>query len=383
MNAVTAIRRHVPFAAIVDYMRWRRMPIDGEQANDQAISEAMDSLDRPLADQLRRDFERVAAMADEAGQAAMGSLPEWRERLDAIEGAHHRSLWLLCQSESSFCRAEEVRYADENQHALRLWDGFIGPKHAAFSAGPDAVNRLADAIRPLLGGGRIHIDVFDRDRGTDGGPAHSVHQITIYSEGVPVDETVFADVGVTSATRRPVIETVIVFDPAERAIEVVARTKEARGSLAVHFAREILGAEITGEKLPPRRVDLLPLLERRSLPVDPGDGINRVKLTQLTLSTSDDALIQKFKVPFKDEESFYEIMEEEFGEDSPLANGSRPWRARIEVQFEPDQDRPRGKKLNIDLCHPSKCNVRGKAERDRAVLNRYLRKWKLLEGAGI
>ena len=54
---------------------------------------------------------------------------------------------------------------------------------------------------------------------------------------------------------------------------------------------------------------------------------------------------------------------------------------RIEVQFEPEAGRKRGKKINIILCAPKKCNLRGKTEKERLLLNRYLKAWGILRGA--
>ena len=63
------------------------------------------------------------------------------------------------------------------------------------------------------------------------------------------------------------------------------------------------------------------------------------------------------------------------------ATNRAPWMARIEVQFEPEPDRKRGKKINMVLCLPTRCNLRGKTEKERLLLNRYLKAWGLLRGA--
>jgi hypothetical protein len=57
--------------------------------------------------------------------------------------------------------------------------------------------------------------------------------------------------------------------------------------------------------------------------------------------------------------------------------------ARIAVQFEPEPGRKRGKKINVDLCLPTRCNLRGKTEKERLLLDRYLKAWGLLRGADV
>ncbi|MGH6812693.1 MAG: hypothetical protein ACREDM_10220 [Methylocella sp.] len=54
--------------------------------------------------------------------------------------------------------------------------------------------------------------------------------------------------------------------------------------------------------------------------------------------------------------------------------------ARIEVQLEPTEERMRGKKINVILHAPKKCNLPGKTEKERLLLNRYLKAWGLLRG---
>jgi hypothetical protein len=61
-------------------------------------------------------------MTDEPGQAALLALPDYREQLPTIEGAHVRAPWLYVQSREAFRRAEEIRYADANREAQRLWE---------------------------------------------------------------------------------------------------------------------------------------------------------------------------------------------------------------------------------------------------------------------
>ena len=99
--------------------------------------------------------------------------------------------------------------------------------------------------------------------------------------------------------------------------------------------------------------------------VEPQDGIARVKLTRLVISALDGSLTQSFEVPFADDETLHEVLDAEYGAEDPLRNRSRPWMARIEIEFEPEVGRKRGKKINVILCTPAKCNLRGKTEKER------------------
>jgi hypothetical protein len=157
--------------------------------------------------------------------------------------------------------------------------------------------------------------------------------------------------------------------------------KALREQVASLFAEKLLGVDLSGERLPPRRVDLSPLLDSITFAVEPEDRIARVKLTRLVVSAFDGSLTQWFDVPFADDETLYEVLDDEYGVENPLRTQVRPWMARVEIQFEPEGDRNRGKKINVVLCSPSKCNLRGKTERERLLLNKYLKAWGLLRGA--
>lgn len=331
--------------------------------------------------QLLADIDRISDMTDEVGQAALMALPEWRERFGEIEGAHRRAHWLYVRSQDAFRQAEEIRYADENQNAQRLWDGFVGPRLLELKNDPQVVEQFKDSLRGLLGAGRVHVEIFSRVRNRTGEPDRELKQITVYSEDLPVDEVVFATVGVKNQARKPVRETAITYEPGSGTIEVIGRVKSLREQVAGLFAEKLLGVDLSGERLPPRRVDLSPLLDPIAFTVEPQDGIARVKLTRLVISALDGGLTQWFDVPFAAHETLHEVLDNEYGSANPLRNQSRPWMARIEIQFEPEAGRKRGKKINVVLCSPAKCNLRGKTEKERLLLNRYLRAWGLLRGA--
>jgi hypothetical protein len=95
----------------------------------------------------------------------------------------------------------------------------------------------------------------------------------------------------------------------------------------------------------------------------------------LTLSPSDQRLIQQFQVKFDDPATLHELIRDQYGDTNPLDGDLYPWRASIEVQFEPSNGSRRKKKIRVDLTKPNRCSLRGKTERERLILDRYLRDW--------
>jgi hypothetical protein len=346
----------------------------------QGFLKAVEQLTEQELVQLLADIDRVSDMTDEVGQAALMALADWRDRLRNIDGAHRRAHWLYVQSRDAFRQAEEIRYADENQNAQRMWDGFVGPRLADMKADEITIDSFRSKLPEALGVERVHIEYFGRIRSREGEPDREIKQVTIYSEDVPVDELVFAATGVENRARKPVRETAVIYEPSSGTIEVVGRIKTIRETVAKLFAEMLLGVELTGERLPRRRVDLTPLLYSDNLPVEQQDGIALVKLTMLALSTLDGKLIQRFEVPFKEALALHTALANQYGPRNPLRSQLRPWMARIEIELEPQAGRKRGKKINVNLCAPNKCSLRGKTAKERLVLNRYLRAWGLLRG---
>jgi hypothetical protein len=347
----------------------------------QGFLKAVDDLAEQERIQLLADIDRISDMTDEVGQAALVALPEWRERLATIDGAYHRAHWLYVQSRDAFRQAEEIRYAEENQNAQKLWDGFVGPRLLEVKDDSQTIKKFEDAVRGLFSAGRVYVEVFSRVRNRRGEPDRAINQITIYSEDFPVDEIVFSTTGVRNQARKPVRETAIVYEPSSGTIEVIGRLKERREKVAATFAEKLLGVDLSGERLPPRRVDLSPLLDPITFAVEPEDRIARVKLTRLVVSAFDGSLTQWFDVPFTDDETLYEVLDDEYGAENPLRTQARPWMARIEIQFEPEAEGKRGRKIRVELRSPKSCNLRGKTERERLLLNKYLKIWGLLRGA--
>jgi hypothetical protein len=332
-------------------------------------------------DQFFADAERICAMADEVGQAAILALPEWRERISAIDAAHARAHWLFLESKDAFHQAEETRYADEHRNAGRLWDGFIGPADREVRGDCKDIQDFETKLLKVLSLERIHIERFDRLRSSD--LDRRVVHLTIYSEDVPEDELVFGGQGVVEhRARKPVRETTITYESESGTIEVVGHQRATRQQVACAFAETLLGVQIDGDRLPPRRFDLSRLLDPHSFPTRPDHGIGKVKLTRLGLCSSDRRLMQILQVPFNDPSTLHEIVEEQYGDESPLDGGLYAWSARLEVQLEPEGNRKRGKKINVDITAPNKCSLRGKTAKERLLLQEHLKAWGLEHDAG-
>ncbi|MGH6812694.1 MAG: hypothetical protein ACREDM_10225 [Methylocella sp.] len=183
----------------------------------------------------------------------------------------------------------------------RFGIALLDPRLVDLKTDPEIIEQFKDALREPLDAGRLHIELFRRVRKRASEPGRETTQITVYSEVVAVDEVVFATTGVKNQSRKPVREPAITYERSSGTIEIVGRIKTVREEIARLFAERLLGIELSGERLPPQRVDLSPLLDPHEFVVEPQEGIARVKLTMLTASTLGSSLTQRFDVPFVDD----------------------------------------------------------------------------------
>jgi hypothetical protein len=134
MTAVTNFVRKTPAASLQTYFKRtgiQLMPAvdwDAPEADVvRPLLQAVEGLDDSAAARVVNDAERVTAMADEAGQAAIYSVAQAPDRLDELRNDHDRALWMFLHDAAGFQHAEEVRFTDDRRRG-RMWDGFIGSR---------------------------------------------------------------------------------------------------------------------------------------------------------------------------------------------------------------------------------------------------------------
>jgi hypothetical protein len=384
---MTSVQRFIRLARPADLEEhFRRMhvavpcPEHPRDDPEKRFFNAIDDMTDEQRDHFVTEVERISEMADEVGHAAMLSLKAWRGPLEHIDGGVARAHWLYLRSEEAFRQAEEVRFAEQYQNAVRLWDAFEGPRNTAVSDYAEKLEAFRDAVADILDAKRVHLERIERTRSRTAGTSDAV-QVTIFNEDVPEDELVFTERGVENRPRRHVREHAVVYEPETGTIEVVGRNKQARAEIASCFAELLLGVAISDKPLPPRRFELAPLLRPGPLVVDPALGIERAKVTRIAMTNLDKTLVQRFEVPFDDGGTIHDTLDGEYGDENPLKSSSRPCAAHIDVRFVPKNGRRRGKKVGVDLTMPNRCSLRGKTEQERIVLDQCIKAWGLERGA--
>lgn len=172
MTAITTFVRKTPAASLRTYFNRigiRLMPAvkwDAPEPNVvRPLLEAVEDLDDSAAARVVNDAERVTAMADEAGQAAIYSVAKAPDRLDELRNDHDRALWMFLNNPTGFRHAKEVRFTDDRRRG-RMWDGFIGEPNQLLKRDMASVDAFKAAVCDRFQSNNVHVDIFDRHRPT-------------------------------------------------------------------------------------------------------------------------------------------------------------------------------------------------------------------------
>jgi hypothetical protein len=130
---------------------------------------AIEKMSRVQRDRISNDAERVHALSDEPGQAAIYSVAENATFLDGLANPHAHSLWMFLNAQVRFRHAEEVRFTEDRRRG-RMWAGGLHDRRrvcrragvrpdrgrrrqAAGAAFPAATSyaEVAEALDALLG----------------------------------------------------------------------------------------------------------------------------------------------------------------------------------------------------------------------------------------
>ena len=385
MTAVTNFVRKTPAASLQTYFNRtgiQLMPaVDWDAPAPDVVRpllQAVEGLDDSAAARVVNDAERVTAMADEAGQAAIYSVAQKPDRLDELRNGHDRALWMFLHDATGFRRAEEVRFTDERRRG-RMWDGFIGEPNLTLKRDAGSVEAFKAAIRGWFQSNNVHVDIFDRHRSTFEGADCALVQATVYREGRPDDFLEFVNGALDRRPRRPVFEAAIIYEPATGVIEVVAKERESREDMVRLFARDLLAAEFRQERLPLRKFDLRMLRQPFAFPTDPGDGIESVRVNHLRLMPVDTPSERiTLECMRQATQSIWQMAHERFGGSNPLLVGWLVTQAKLTIRFHPEPGSRRGRTLPLTITMPHGCDLKDRTERERMIGDKYLRRWGIL-----
>jgi hypothetical protein len=386
VTALSTFLRKTPGEALRDY--FDRPEIGLPAGFDWSLPEpelprpllgAIEEMTRSQRDRISNDAERVNALADEAGQAAIYSVAEDPATLDGLSNAHARALWMFLNAPDRFRHAEEVRFTEDRRRG-RMWAGFMTEAGWTVRRDRDAISSFVSAIKAFSGATHVHVDIFDRVRTTLEGDECDLVQVTIYREGRPDDLLRFDDNGaLVRQAYRPVFEAAVTYEAATGSIEVVAGDRAARSEIIKATVTHLLGIAFEENRLPLRCYDLSVLLAPYDFPVDPEDGIEEVDVREMRVMPIDDSDFRvTLEKPARAGETIWSKAAEQFGDRTPLSETYVATRARIAVKLAPRPGSGRRRTLSFTVTWPHGCDLKDRTATEQLIGEKYLRRWGIL-----
>jgi hypothetical protein len=323
-------------------------------------------------------LERIASMADPVGDVAMEST--WAEGTDfpELSGVQDRAIWLFINHPVSFQRAEDARFMDDRRRTRR-WEGVVLTSNLTVNQSEERIEAFKKSLSGAVSGGKVKVDIFERTRRGFDGSEYTVVQVTVYAEQKAEVSLEFIGDQVESIARRPVLSAALTYEPQSGAVEVTAKTKDARIALLQEFRTHLLDAETSVSAMQLRRFDLQHLKRPHTFPTDAEDQIAAVALRSLRLmplGRDDERLTME--IGRNARMSIWETATAQFGERSPLGSGWWVTSATLAVTFHPRGTAKRGKTISMQITQPNGCDLKDRTELEQLIGNKYLKRWEIL-----
>ncbi len=386
MTALSAFLRKTPSEALREYFDRPEIGLPTEIDWNLPEAElsgplmgAIEEMSRVQRDRILNDAERVHALSDEPGQAALYSVAEDPALLDGLANPHARGLWIFLKAQDRFRHAEEVRFTEDRRRG-RMWAGYMTEVGRVVQRDPATRHAFVSAIKEFSGAAHAHVDIFDRVRTTHEGDECDLVQVTIYREGRPDDLLRFDDKGaLVRQAYRPVFEAAVTYEPATGGIEVIANDKVTRMEIVKAAVTHLLGIEFKENKLPLRCYDLSVLLTPYDFPVDAEDGIEGVEVRELRLMPIDDSSRRvTLENMARADGTIWSMADEMFEDRTPLREGFVITRAKLAVKLARRPGGDRRRTLTLTITWPHGCDLRDRTATEQMIGEKYLRRWGIL-----
>jgi hypothetical protein len=176
---------------------------------------------------------------------------------------------------------------------------------------------------------------------------------------------------------------VFAYDPQHGCIDLVAK-----GGRSVHlrlrelFCRSVLELEVEDEQpvLPAYQLNHL-LADDLALPTDPADRIANVRISRIRIAPkSGDRPVRYEEIGFH-QDATLAVVRDELNRLLKLLNLSRDQVAVTEAAFQlqfQGNGRSRARTMSFYVSSPNACDLKSKSEEMRAIGERCLRKWRIL-----
>jgi hypothetical protein len=342
------------------------------------LQRAIEALAASDRQRVMDDADRIGAMADDSGQAALYAVTQEHEALDLLPNGYARATWMLLHTPAALEHGEQVRYADDRRGG-RMWDGFICQPDCIAAREGEALEAFKEAVKQHFDSRNAEIEMCDRWRARLGQQDARLVQASVYREGRAGARKAFVGGRLDRLPDHPVIEAAITYESDTGVIEVVAREREAREALVRLFAEHLLKTAFQGERLQIRQYTLDGLRKPFGFPTDPDDNIEGVRISLLRLIPLDTGGERVTMECMRGaQRNIWQMSQARFDQHDPLQEGYRITQARFTIKFKASPGVRGGRTLPVTISMPKGCDLKDRTERERLIGDKYLRRWNLL-----
>lgn len=339
------------------------------------------------------ELERVGQFDVETGHRCLRSVVRGEEALatfDSLEGIEACALHLLLADPDGFEQAAAFHYATRLRNG-RDWSPLELPGNGALRLTlTDFVidtfrSRLEEIFKVDAGGSRrVKVETSQHRLAdpTTGEPIDQV-QFTVYVEQPPESVPTFDNaLEIVRTTIHRLSEAALVVEPGSRSLDVVAKASaETRRAIADAFVATVVEG---GAGLVPKARRSLALHRLRRplpLPLTPADRVRSATVETLwLLAPGKGAGTLMLEKRAQGDDDLYAAIARWFPNMRyPDRSGWRIKKAKLRVEFEPEGDRRRGKRVIVELTAPDRTNLRDQTRYHRLIAETLLDRWGLYE----
>lgn len=331
--------------------------------------------------------EKIVLLTDGPGQDVVEGLRDGifdeagRETFNALHDQYERALWLYVNAAEIFKEALDARQADVFRQSVTCYSGFIAPKGLSLATDEKAKQAFHESIARQLGCAKddVAIQIFKRLRpNSHTGEDVDLYQISVHNNRPPeIIDCVQASELVAQEVVRAV-SSHITYEPANGYLEVLSKETDGREALARIVADCLLQSPFSGEKIPLKQYDYQSLAAPRSFDLS-GENIASVKVAELGYTDANHRSLL-VKIWAKDPDDIYTAAKSLTGPAFDFRHHRLTY-ARLSIRLK-KVGRERARTISVILRDDNKCNIKTKREKDRALCDRLLAKWKLVKEIG-
>jgi len=362
-------------------------PMQGKRQQQAALGTALSDLCVNERQRIEEVAEGIVLLSDGAGQDVLEGFrtgifgDKDRANFAALTNQYERALWLHLHEPALFEEALNARQADVFRQSPSCYSGFVAPQGLRLLEDEAARQAFHQGVTQQIGctPDGVAVQIFKRLRpDTQTGEEVDLYQVSIHHNRPPeIIDCVQAGELVPQAVVRA-IASHITYEPANGHLEVLSKDTDGREALARILADALLQSPISGEKIPLKQYDYQGLAMPRAFDLS-GESIASVKVTELGYSDSSHRSLL-VKTWAKDSDDIYTAARSLIAPSFDFRNHHLNY-AKLSLRLK-KVGKDRARTITVILREENKCNIKTKREKDRALCDRLLAKWRLVREIG-